>query len=223
MKYKTGLVSVIIPCYNSSDYMQVTLDSLFNQTYSNFEVIVIDDGSNQQQYDKLLAILTSFNLKLNHRNDTNKGACNARNTGEKFSSGEYLFFCDSDIRLHPDIFQKMTNVLKIFLNHSWCYCNFTVGAEIRKFEAFSLENIKRANCSSTMSMLRHVDFHGFDESLKRLQDWDLFYRLAKSGKQGIFLNEFLFAAADRPGISKNGISFNEAITELRKKHPEIGY
>lgn len=94
------LVSVIIPAYNSSEHIAETLGSCINQTYSNLEVFVIDDGSGDDTAD----IAGSFtgDGRVRVINQQNSGACAARNHGIRLSKGKYLQFLDADDLLGRD-------------------------------------------------------------------------------------------------------------------------
>ncbi len=94
------LISVLIPVYNAGKYLAETLASIKNQTYSNLEIICIDDGST----DKSLAILQEFaqkdpRFKIISR--ANKGVANTRNQLLQESKGEYIAFVDSDDIIEP--------------------------------------------------------------------------------------------------------------------------
>lgn len=82
--------SIIIPNYNKEEYVRDTLDSVFNQTYKNLEVIVVDDGST----DNSINIINEYNVKLLHAN--RKRAGGARNIGIDNATGDYIIFLDSD-------------------------------------------------------------------------------------------------------------------------------
>src|SRR5918993_1194548 len=94
------LVSVIIPCYNQAHFLPEAIDSVLNQTYPNYEIIVIDDGSTDdatgvaRRYDNVRCI----------RQD-NQGLPASRNIGFQESRGSYLLFLDSDDRLLPNALQ----------------------------------------------------------------------------------------------------------------------
>lgn len=103
------LVSIIIPVYNVEDYIVRCLDSVVNQTYSNLEVILVDDKGT----DKSVEIVESYikehsncNFKLIHH-EKNLGLSEARNTGIKASTGEYLYFLDSDDELVENCIEKL--------------------------------------------------------------------------------------------------------------------
>lgn len=86
------LVSVIVPAYNCFDTISETLDSLFQQDYSNIEIIVVNDGSK----DNTLELLKTYGDRILLINQTNTGASGARNHGIQVSRGDYISFCDAD-------------------------------------------------------------------------------------------------------------------------------
>lgn len=217
-KYTSGLISIIVPVYNSSQYLNSLFNSIGKQHYNFLEVIVVDDGSsNSYNFDEIARkykkIKTKF-IKL----PSNNGACHARNIGKSTAKGEFLFFCDSDVVLEVDILSDMIQSLHNNKQCDWVYCNFNVGHQKRSFCEFNpLELTKRSLCS-TMSLIRHSANPTFDVNLKRLQDWDMFLTLSEQGKRGVWINKFLFSAVDRPGITRNSISWNEAMIPLKRKH-----
>lgn len=102
-------VSVIIPSFNSRDHIAETLKSVCSQSYSNIEMIVIDDGSTDGSFDYL------NNLKIPNlivKTNRSKGACAARNYGYKLSSGDYIQYLDADDLLSKDKIEKQVLLLK---------------------------------------------------------------------------------------------------------------
>lgn len=92
-------VSIIIPIYNVSDYIEQCLVSVFNQSYDDLEIILIDDATPDDSMLKVDRIIATNQIKNNIlvlKHDKNQGLSAARNTGIKASHGEYLFFLDSD-------------------------------------------------------------------------------------------------------------------------------
>ncbi len=94
------LVSIVIPCFNREEYLSATLESCLNQSYSNLEIIVVDDGST----DSTLSIAKGY-AERDHRvkifHTVNQGPCIARNNGLGLTNGEYIKFLDSDDLLLP--------------------------------------------------------------------------------------------------------------------------
>jgi glycosyltransferase involved in cell wall biosynthesis len=103
--------SVIIPAYNSQDFLKRAVDSVLCQTYSNYELIIVNDGST----DKTLSIAENFVQKNNNVrciNKENGGLSSARNAGIKAAKGEYLVFLDSDDKLHSkNLLYKISNYI----------------------------------------------------------------------------------------------------------------
>lgn len=96
------LVSIIIPCYNNQTFIENAIASAIDQTYSNVEIIVIDDGST----DSSLEIIKSFADKVYWETGKNRGAPLARNRGIELAQGEYIKFLDADDVLLPDCIEK---------------------------------------------------------------------------------------------------------------------
>lgn len=99
-------ISVIIPMYNSETYIEQCIKSVMNQTYQDFEVLIIDDGST----DCSLKICKEFSLtddRLKVYHQKNRGVSAARNYGLDIAAGEYVFFLDSDDAIHPFLLEEM--------------------------------------------------------------------------------------------------------------------
>ncbi|MCO6524378.1 MAG: glycosyltransferase [Candidatus Schmidhempelia sp.] len=100
------LISIIVPTYNAEHYLTITLTSIFNQTYTNFEVIVVNDGSIDNT-ETILKTIQHQEPRLKIINQTNQGISNARNVGIVHAKGEFIAFIDSDDRWHPTFLAKM--------------------------------------------------------------------------------------------------------------------
>ncbi len=107
-------VSVLTPCYNGCSYVGRFLDSLLLQTYSNFEVIVVDDGSTDGTKDIVLQYVSKFmdrGVVLTYIYQDNGGQASAINNGLKHVSGDYLIWPDSDDFYNPDSIELLANFL----------------------------------------------------------------------------------------------------------------
>lgn len=100
-------VSIIIPCYNCADFIDETLECLVAQTYKNFEVVCINDGSKDTTLEHLEKWENSGKLKISIINQENAGVSRARNNGIKKAAGEYILFLDSDDRYHEKFVEFM--------------------------------------------------------------------------------------------------------------------
>lgn len=99
-------ISVIMPCYNVENYVRQTLASIFDQTFRNYEIVCLDDGST----DDTLNILKEFaeiDDRIKVYSNTNNGQGYERNLGINYAKGKYIYFMDSDDLLHKDCFKRI--------------------------------------------------------------------------------------------------------------------
>ncbi|WP_026766444.1 glycosyltransferase family 2 protein [Selenomonas ruminantium] len=99
-------ISIVIPVYNTAPYLRQCLDSILKQSYQNFEVICIDDGSNDESWNILQEYNAEYPMIHCKKNKENKGAGYCRNLGIKEAKGEYLIFLDSDDFFYPEMLKK---------------------------------------------------------------------------------------------------------------------
>ena len=100
------MVSVIIPCYNSFQWMERCIAALERQSYRSFEVIVVDDASTDGSYESLNELTVSFPLQV-IRLEENRGPGHARNVGIEAAKGDWIAFCDADDWYADDFIEKM--------------------------------------------------------------------------------------------------------------------
>ncbi|MDD5039838.1 MAG: glycosyltransferase family A protein [Patescibacteria group bacterium] len=206
------LVSIIIPCYQAEKTIRATIRDLLAQTYHPVEIIAVDDQSN----DRTVSILRTFNDSLTIIRQKHSGAAAARNRGFRSSHGPYILFCDSDIRLKKSMIQKMVQTLQKNSDKAYCYSNFKFGIHTFDLFPFDAQKLRQENYISTMSLIRRDCFIGFDESLTRYQDWDLWKRMLDRGYEGVWYPERLFSGPQNwSGISR--FSFGKLLLLLRRK------
>jgi len=230
------MISIIIPVYNQADKITRTLESLVKQTYQDFEVIIVNDGSK----DNLDGALEKF-LHTTKSNNTffivhqqNHGAPSARNNGWRKSRGGYLLFCDADATLVPQALELMLAELGAHPEASYVYSSFMWGGKLFKLGPFDGAKLQQAPYIHTMSLIRKSDFpaSGWDESIKKLQDWDLWLTMLEQGHGGTWIDKVLFkvlpggtisswlpAAAYKlfpflPAVQK----YNQAVKIVKTKH-----
>jgi glycosyltransferase involved in cell wall biosynthesis len=115
IKMNSPLISIVIPLYNKSEWIISTLESVSNQTYLNWECLIIDDGSTDDSLQKVSNFVSSHPGKWRVYNQNNLGQSAARNYGISLASGEYVAFLDADDLWHP---HKLHSQIEIFRNDS---------------------------------------------------------------------------------------------------------
>lgn len=175
-----------MPSYNSGSYIAESLESILDQSYQDFEIIVVDDGST----DNTIEIVQSYEERVKLFRQENHGSAAARNRGAREAKGKWLAFLDSDDVWAPD---KLEHQLDNCGNMSWSHTDwFFIGAgqdgtvkgtdRAPKFSGSVLARLVVSNFVGTSTVLvrRDVFFDagGFDVSLMALQDWDLWLRIA---------------------------------------------
>jgi glycosyltransferase involved in cell wall biosynthesis len=186
------MISIIIPVYNQAEHLDNCLASIKKQTHDNYEIIIIDDGSTDDIGEVIKKYKRIFRLNLSYFDQENRGASVARNRGAKIAKGEYLIFCDADVIMEPEMLELMLTALKNNPQAGFCYSSFLWGN--RKFILWPYSEIKLKQMPyiNTCSLIRREYFPGFDENLKRFQDWDLWLALAESGRSGVWVDKILY-------------------------------
>ena len=192
------LVSVVVPTYNRAGIIRETIENILQQTYSNIEMIIVDDGSTDNTVD----VLKSYGSKIRWTVQQNAGPAAARNRGIAMANGEIVAFQDSDDAWHPSKIERQVSLMKrAGPSVVCCLCNSIVqlpGVEVRSFEnapvAPSLDEVVWLNVTEVLAT-RFILFNqaiairrdvltrlgGFDESFRLMEDADLALRLSLEG------------------------------------------
>ena len=143
---ENNLISIIVPIYNSENYIKKCLDSILAQTYSNLEVILIDDGSTDNSYN----ICKDYQKKDNRivlLQQKNAGVSRARNHGLEVAKGEYIGFVDSDDYIEPEMYEILLNSI-IESNSKIAICNYYYENEDSKlYCGDSIKILKKLMCN----------------------------------------------------------------------------
>ncbi len=187
------LVSIIIPCYNNRSFIREAIESALDLTYPNVEIIVIDDGSQ----DDSLEIVRRFGDKIRWETGSNQGAPTARNRGIALAQGKYIKFLDGDDILLPDSIErqvlqagKLTDNLQAIIYGDAMRIdrqgNLLPNYPLQPLQA-TIDPIEQilSNCPLTSCPLHQKTYlaaiGGFDPTLTRGQEHDLHLRLVLSG------------------------------------------
>jgi len=228
-------ISVVIPTYNSADFIAKTLETVFLQTYNNYEVIVSDDGSTDNTVD----VVKSFFLKYPDREkklliNKHKGPGAARNKGIEIASGDWVSFLDSD-----DLWDhnKLERVVRYILNsesvdlvcHSQIAIEGPKEALMNPVKYFNNKidpflSIYRENClyTSALTVKKSILYLAglFDNILPSAQDYELWLRLGMiNGIRMGFIEDPLSTHINREGnISSNVETRLQCMLEISRKY-----
>ncbi len=210
-------ISVIIPCYNQEKYIAETLNSILAQTFLDYEIIIINDGST----DNSISIITEFQKNYPHCitiiNQENKGLPAARNAGVKAAQGEYIFPLDGDDKIVPTCLEKLYNAM-IQNYGDVIHCNiktFGNSEEPIFFLPPNKLNFVKQNCLVCSALYKKSDwekYQGYDETMRGgLEDWDFWLNFVEDNKKFYKVNEPLFL------YRKSNISMTSSTKEKYKK------
>ena len=107
--------SVIVPIYNVEKYLSKCFDSILNQTYSDFEIIAVNDGSPDNSQEIIDQYKANYPQKIKAFTKQNGGLSDARNFGIQRADGDYLLFIDSDDYINPVLLQRLANEMSPML------------------------------------------------------------------------------------------------------------
>lgn len=192
-------VTVVIPAYNSARYIGDTLDSLKDQNFTDYEVIVVNDGSDDRE--ELERILASHPLPVIYISQKNKGVSAARNAAIKIARGEFYAQLDADDQWTPDYLDVQLGILRNNPDVDLVYPNATIvaegssdGLEFMKITPsegdVNFESLVRQKCvvmtcvTARMSTIRAAGM--FDESIRSCEDFDLWLRIVKNGGRIVY-------------------------------------
>lgn len=124
------LISIVVPAYNVSDFLDRCIESLVNQTYLNLEIIIVDDGS-KDSTSSLCDIWEKKDSRIRVIHKKNQGLGLARNTGLQYCKGKYISFVDSDDFVDKNMYETMVNILEK-KDADTCYCSHNIYSNVEK-------------------------------------------------------------------------------------------
>ena len=221
------MVSVIIPVYNRENIVTAAVNSVLNQTYTDLELIIVDDGSTDNTKDVLSQISDE---RLRYVYQDNAGACVARNHGIELARGEYIAFHDSDDIWHWDKLEKQMAIFdKYDPDIVFCKLHYKKkdGTEAlwpeKLVEGYvnPVKNLFQIGTQTIIGKRKIFEEIQFDKELPRFQEFEFLYRASK--KYSLYcLDEGLveYAIGD-DSISGNPEKLYIACCLIIKKHPEL--
>ena len=155
-------ISIIVPVYNVEKYLENCIESILNQTFKDFELILVDDGSIDNS-GKICDIYKKKDSRIKVIHKNNGGLSSARNTGLDIACGKYVGFVDSDDSIHPKMYEVLYNLIEKYKSDISC-CNYKYTYDI------SNQNHEELNLNEVIEMSNI-------ESIEKLYDKDLGVKL----------------------------------------------
>lgn len=234
MKPDSSLVSVIIPTYNRASIITDAINSVLAQTFNNFQLIVVDDGSTDNTRDAL----ASYRGKLEYFYKVNGGVSSARNFGLRMAKGKYVAFLDSDDIWHSQRLETLVN----FMEHSGNYSAVFTDCESIDGDGNMLETTRFGELypgeePSLLFFLEHM-FSGFacmcirsallevgefDETLRTAEDIDYALRLAAHHRIAHIASPLLKIRKSVDSLNSHVFTGNRIVVlrKFKESHPEL--
>lgn len=228
------LVSVIIPCFNQAHFLADCVGSLIQQTFQNWEAILVNDGS----IDTTQEIAESFvnkDSRVSYLFQENKGLSAARNTGMEKAKGQYLLFLDADDWVETDLFKNIKETISINNGFElygygygyWdkpkgqCYHYHNSGLDGEIYPSVLTRNI--GPCHAQVIERKFANQLGsFDTSLKSCEDWDFWIRAGKMGAKLYYTPIIGVGYRYVPtSMSRNPKIMYESLCEVSKRAAQV--
>lgn len=212
-------VGAIILSYNKAWIFNTFLGTLVGQTRQPDKIVIVDDGST----DGTKNLLDHYSDRYHIVHTTRWGQSAARNLGLDLLETDFVIFLDGDLLLQSNMLARMELELEEHPEASLVYSHYDrTGAVSGKVTArpWDLNTLKGGNYVSPMALCRRADLPSpcFDPELERYEDWDLWLRMGKNGKQGRLIDETLFTACYQEGdLSSKGES-QDFFGAVKQKH-----
>lgn len=222
-------VSVIVPCYNQAPYLSEALESVFNQTYSNWECLVIDDGSTDDS-GRVAKEWTSKDSRFKYFPIANAGVSHARNFGIRQSGGEFILPLDGDDKISPNFLEE---AVKAMAGGEYILAYGTTkrfGAETGKWatRTYDYKRLLHENMFACTALYRRVDYDktpGYSESMKEgLEDWEFWLNLLNEKSKVIKIKNIFLYYRRKPASRSMEISKAQDAKlkrEIIKKHQAL--
>ena len=224
--------SIIIPCYNQGHYLSDCLDSLLTQTYSNWEAIVVNDGS-QDNTSEVTINYQKTDSRIHLAEKENGGLSSARNFGIQKTKGDRFIFLDADDFLYPNCLEKIAAVAELstsddLIQYGYTYVKEDGKAILSHTKASKKEaiipDIFKSNlgpCHSICISKVLTEAAGlFDETLKSVEDWDFWARAVKAGgKQKTMPDVLVYYRYSKNSMSRNPFVMFNALKTVIERGP----
>jgi glycosyltransferase involved in cell wall biosynthesis len=226
------LISVVIPCYNQAHFLNDSMRSVLEQTYRNWECIIVNDGS-PDDTETIAQDWCKKDDRFAYLYKQNGGLSSARNAGINVAKGDYILTLDADDKYEKTFLSKGVEILnnnkKIGIVSSWGYRFVgTVYSELFKPDGKNLDDFLFKNAAIGTSLFRKqcwLEVNGYDETMKNgYEDWEFYIRVSKNRWETSIIEEPLFFYRQRNNSMRN-IAVSQFDPQLKfyifNKHKEL--
>lgn len=218
-------VSVIIPCYNQEDYLEEAITSLIGE-YKDFEVIVINDGSTNQNADERIRLtIAKFpELSIKYINQKNQGVSAARNNAIREAQGEFILPLDADDKIENSYLKDAVEILEINSKIGLVYCLAEMFGEksgkwkLKKATLFNMLSQNRIFCSAIYRKSDWEKVGGYKLEMKEgCEDWEFWLSLLEIGKKVYRIEKVYFMYRQLPKSRTDSALEYRNYVAIRKK------
>lgn len=228
-------VSIIIPCYNQAEYVKEAIESALNQTYSNIEIVVINDASKDNSSDVIKECANKHENIIFLDEKENKGVVKSRNLAIEKCSGDYILPVDADDKIAPDFAEKAVKILNDNEDIRIVYSRIMFFGAINKefkLETFNPNRIIFNNCIPNTALYRKCDFiavGGYKDYMKDgWEDWNMWLSILEIAqnkeKCAYKIDEFMYFYRQFDGGTRSDFNLkkkNELYVKMIANHTSL--
>lgn len=231
------MISIIVPVYNTpKDYIQKCISSLLTQTYSSYEILLVDDGSNEDVAD-YCDELSHKDLRIRVYHQKNRGVSSARNLGLEVAEGEYIAFVDADDWVEPDYIEKLLSAIEMNAEMAICNICYDYGKDSNSdLTGSNLKKVEYNKSEVYKELLYSKEIGGFlcnklfkkkfitkrlDESLHYSEDYVFVAEYCRQITKAIYLDSKLYHYRQDGNSATKELSYNSRIYTLMESYKNI--
>lgn len=227
---KSPKISVIVPCFNYGRFLMEAVESVLKQTFRDFEVVIVDDGSSDPETLSVLQKIEKNHSEIQIIHQKNGGPAKARNWGIESSRGEFFLPLDADDTIEPEMlekcFQEMIKNPKLGMVYTWVHF-FGNDEAIWKSGEYNFYEFLHSNQATVSALVRKrawEDVGGYDENMRNgYEDWEFWINLGKAGWFGKLIRESLFNYRRHGTSITSGaeLKHDAIVRYIRTKHSDL--
>lgn len=219
-------VSVIMPCYNDGKYIMEAIDSIVKQTYQNWELIIVDDGSDDEETKRIINEIQNPKIKVFHTEHLRPAG--ARNYGIQKAEGTYILPVDSDDRIHEEYMEKAVKMIESNPRIGVVYCKAELFGEKSgswNLSDYSFKHMLLDNIVFVTALFYKSDWEkvgGFNTSMAQgMEDYDFWLSILGLEREICQIPEVLFYYRIKP-VSRT-TNFQDNCVQVQNTYQQIYY